>query len=404
MIGGGFTGLSAALHMAQHGARVVILEALDIGWGASGRNNGQVIPGLKLDPVEVEGLLGAERAGRMVAWAGAAPSVVFDLIRRYDLRCSPVRTGWIQPAYSLKGLRAIEARCGQWARRGADVQLLNAQDTAALLGTTTYLGAWIDRRGGSIQPMSYARELARVAATAGATIHTRSQVRDLARSSTIGWSLRTSDGELRANSVVVATAAYCDDLVAGLRRTFVPVRTAQVATGPLPARQLATILPCRQVASDTRRLLTSFRISPDQRLVMGGSGATAGDHKVSLEKHLHRSARELFGHLGALRWEFCWSGYFAVTADYLPHVHEPQADLHVALGCNGRGIAISTAMGKLLAERILGRDSQSLEVPVTRLRPFPFHSMRKLGVASLSIAKRFHDATERWIDKRRAHH
>jgi glycine/D-amino acid oxidase-like deaminating enzyme len=394
IIGAGYTGLSAALHLAERGLDVAVLEAAETGWGASGRNNGQVIPGMKLDPDEVEAHYGTETGGRLAKWAGDAPALVFDLIERHAIVCAPVRSGWIQPAYTRAAVRTIEARWSQWARRGADVHLIDAKDLPALLGTEAFFGAWLDRRGGSIQPLSYARGLAAAAIKAGARVFTRSMVVSMQRDAA-GWTLKTPAASIQARHDVVATAAYATDLVPGLKRSFVPVRTAQVATRPLTPNVLKTILPGRQVASDTRRLLTSFRISPDGRLVMGGSGATGGPHLVSLEGWLHRAADELFGRLAKLNWDFGWSGYFAVTTDHAPHIHEPDPSLLIALGCNGRGIALSTAMGRLLAERILGRDARELEIPITRMRPVHFHAFRKIGIAAATAAKRAQDAADR---------
>jgi glycine/D-amino acid oxidase-like deaminating enzyme len=394
IVGGGFTGLSAGLHLAEKGFSVVVVEAAEIGWGASGRNNGQVIPGLKLDPDDVEARFGREVGGRMVEWAGKAPAYVFDLIERHGIACDAVNKGWIQPAYTQGAIRTIESRCRQWAERGAPVEMLDPKDLPGLLGTPAFSAAWLDRRGGCIQPLSYSRGLAKAAQKAGVAVHTRSFVRSLERKAG-RWVVECAQGSVTAVSVIVATNAYSGNLVPGLSRTIVPVRTAQVATKPLSDNVRSTILPKGHVASDTRRLLTSFRLSPDGRLVMGGSGATGGAHRTSLEHHLHRSAKELFGHLGTLEWEFGWSGYLAVTTDHFPHVHEPAEGMHVALGCNGRGIGLMTSIGLLLAERIGGTDPKDLPIPVSPLKPVTFHAFRNIGVALATSAKRVQDSVDR---------
>lgn len=393
IIGAGFLGLSTALHLAEHGVKITVIDAAQPGWGASGRNNGQVIPGLKHDPDEVEALLGHEIGSRLVAWSGAAPDLVFDLIERHGIACHPVRKGWIQPAYAKAAVATIESRCAQWAARGAAVRMLDASEWPAMLGTAAFHGAWLDMRGGSIQPLSYARGLAHAAVAAGITIHDRSAVRAVTHAGR-EWRIETDAGSVTAPRAVIATNAY-GDILPELRRAIVPVRTAQVATRPLSANILATILPGRQLASDTRRLLTSFRISPDGRLVMGGSGATGGAHHASLERHLHKSARELFGHLGELEWEFGWSGYLALTVDHMPHIYEPREGLIAGIGCNGRGIAISTALGKLIAQRILGRRADELEVPIATAAPFAFHGFSRIGIALATTWKRMQDRQER---------
>jgi len=394
IVGGGYTGLSAALHLAERGAAVTVLEAAEIGWGASGRNNGQVIPGLKLDPDEVERRLGREAGGRLIDWAGAAPAMVFALVARHGLDCGAVNRGWIQPAYSENALRTIERRCRQWAARGAPVEMLDAAALPDMLGTPVYRGAWLDRRGGAIHPLDYARGLAAAALRAGAVIHTRSLALSISR---MGgrWRVETPAGSLAAGTLILATNAYTGDLLPGLRRSVVPVRTVQAATRPLPPARRATILPGGQAASDTRRLLASFRLSPDGRLVMGGAGATAGAHSAALERKLHRAAAAMFGHLGPLDWEFGWSCYLAITADHLPHLHEPAPGLHIGLGYNGRGIAVATAMGRVLAERVADRREDAPEIPVTPVRPVAFHAFRRLGVALATAGKGMRDGIER---------
>ena len=174
-----------------------------------------------------------------------------------------------------------------------------------------------------------------------------------------------------------------------------PVRTAQVATARLAPALARTILPGGQCASDTRRLLTSFRLSPDKRLVMGGSGATGGLGHAALLPRLHRAAAEMFPALGRIEWEFGWSGYFPVTTDHLPHWHESGGGLYCALGCNGRCIALSTALGKLAAERILGKQSRELAlapVPIARVR---LHEFRHAGIAVATAVKGMQDRFDR---------
>lgn len=394
VIGGGFTGQMAAITLREAGRTVIVVDAAEPGWGASGRNNGQVIPGFKWDPDELVDRY-ARDAEPLAAWGGNAPGLVFETIARYRIDCSPVRKGWIQPAYTDIAARRIESRCAQWARRGADVEMLPAASLSSMLGTPIFLAGWMDRRGGSINPLAYARGLAKAAIDLGASVHASTAATALRRQGA-KWIVECATGaRIEAAQVVVATAAYADDLVAGLNKAMVPVRTAQVATEPLPGHMLETILPDRQCASDTRRLLTSFRISPDNRLVMGGSGATATLSHSSIVPRLHAAAREMWSHLGPLSWAYAWSGFFAVTTDHMPHIHETADGVICATGCNGRGIGVSTAIGRLMAERLLGKDPGEMPLKPTPMRPFPFHAFRALGVA---IATRYHGMRDR-IDK-----
>lgn len=390
IIGAGFTGLSAAIFLTEAGLSCIVLDAAEAGWGASGRNNGQVIAGLKLDPDEIEQLCPGELGRKLVRFGNQAPDEVFALIKRHDIDCAPRRQGWIQPAFTRRGFETVQRRCAAWLERGVAAQLLDGRRLRHLLGTDKYSLGWLDPRGGSVQPLSYARGLAQVALRLGVRIYGASKVEKLhARE---GWWLaKTAKGEARGRRVILATGAYAGKLVPGLRTSFVPVRTAQVATHPLPDEMKAVILPGGQVASDTRQLLTSFRLSPDGRLVMGGSGATAGLDHSGIVPYLQRAGEELFGQLGPLEWAYQWSGYFAVTTDHLPHVHEPAPDLHIAVGCNGRGIAVSTALGRQLAERIIGLSPTEMDVPVSRIGTVPFHGFRGFGVKAATLYKRLQD-------------
>lgn len=394
VIGAGFTGLVAALTLAEQGLRVVVVDAANPGWGASGRNNGQVIPGLKLDPDEVVAALGSALGEPLIQWAGAATDFVFGLIERLKIDCVPVRRGWIQPAYTRRSHALVADRSRQWNARGADTRVLEREELQALLGTSVFDSGMLDPRGGSIQPLSYTRGLAIAALAAGSSIFAYSSVQRLTGKPGT-WLLATENGTVAAEHVIIATGAYGDSLIPGLDTAFIPIRTAQVASRPLPAETLATILPHRHVASDTRRLLTSFRISPDGRLVMGGASATGGAHKDALARHLHVAAAEIFGHLPPISWDYCWSGYLALTNDHLPHIHQPRETLHVGLGCNGRGIAVSSGMGHMLARRILGAKAQDLPIVTTAMRHYPFHSFRNLGIAAATAFKRLQDRSDR---------
>ncbi|RLA00703.1 MAG: FAD-dependent oxidoreductase, partial [Gammaproteobacteria bacterium] len=160
IIGAGFCGLSAALHLAKAGVKVVCLEAETIGWGASGRNNGQVIAGLKRDPEQVIKQLGAERAQPLIQCSGEAPDLVFSLIKQYGIDCDAVQKGWIQVGRSDKSIKEMQSRVSQWQEFGAPVEMLEPDQLSKRLGTDWYKAGWIDKRGGSLNPLAYACGLA----------------------------------------------------------------------------------------------------------------------------------------------------------------------------------------------------------------------------------------------------
>ncbi len=393
VVGGGYTGLSAALHLAEAGAEVVLLEAAEPGWGASGRNGGQVIAGLKWDPDEIEARFGRERGARLVAFAGAAPDLVFALIARHGIDCAAGRNGWIQAVHAAKAMPAMESRAAQWARRGVKVELLDRAGVAALTGAQAYAGGWVDPRGGHLQPLSYARGLARAARGAGARVHGATPARGLVRTNR-AWRVATPGGAVVAERVLLCTNGYTDGLWPGLARGIIPATSYQAATRPLGDNHRRAILPRGHVVSDTRRLITYFRLDPAGRLVIGGRGRFVESSDPALYGHLRARLAELFPDLGDPGWAFHWAGRVALTLDHLPHLHEPAPGLLAALGYNGRGVALATAVGKALAERALGASADALALPVAPIRPIPLHGLRRPAL-DLAIAwKRLLDAWE----------
>ena len=376
VVGGGYTGLSAALHLAEGGADTVLLEAAEPGWGASGRNGGQVIPGLKVDPDEIERRFGAELGGRMVATAGRSAELVFSLIERHAIACDAVQNGWIQAAHSNAGLRTAHQRARQWAARGAPVEVLDAERITEMSGAEGYVGGWIDRRGGGLQPLSYARGLARAAQGAGAAVHGQTPVTELSRQRR-RWRLETARGTVTADRVVLCTNAYSGKEWPGLARSIVPAYSIQIATAPQGEKERRTILPSGQVVSDTRADLRYFSLDRDGRLLLGGHGGFTEEVPEKRFQALERAARAFFPDLPEPKWEYRWGGFVALTRDHLPQLHEPAPGLYVGLGYFGRGIGMATMMGKLLAERVLERPEAQHNWPTLPITPLPFHGLRR---------------------------
>ena len=393
IVGAGYMGLAAALRLATRGARVAVIEAAEVGWGASGRNNGLIAPGLKRDPHRVRRMLGREAGERLVRLSGDAPKRVFELIDQYGIRCDAVSNGWIQAAHSRFALRAIERRVRDWQELGADVGIIQNSDVAERLGTDYYCGAGFDPRGGSVNPLAYVRGLARAADAAGVRIHAGTPMIELARDGA-RWRVNTPSGVLACENVLLCTNAYCSD-IAELKATIIPLRTAQIASEPLPENKTAGILPNGEAASDTHRLLTSFRITADKRLIMGGASATAGDESESLIRRLHFAASNRFPQLGAVRWQHGWSGYLALTGNQLPVIRRHEKGLHSAIGCNGRGIAMATVIGELLADLVSGASESDCAVPITSVRRLVTFRLRRPGVALAVVANRALDNLER---------
>jgi glycine/D-amino acid oxidase-like deaminating enzyme len=391
IVGAGYSGLAAALTLAEAGASVVVLETAEPGWGASGRNGGQVIPGLKHDPDELVAMYGREKGEHLVRVAGAAADTVFALIARHEIDCDARQCGWVQPAFGAGDVGVVARRAEQWQRRGAPVEVIDRDAVRRLVGSPLYHGGLIDRRAGSVQPLSYARGLARAAQKSGAVICGGSRVSALER---VGakWKVTTEHGPaVSAERVLLATNGYTDALWPRLRRTVIAANSFQVATARLSDRLRRSVLPEGHVASDTRKLLLYYRCDHHNRLIMGGRGTFRDPVGPSAYRHLETVIGLLFPQLKGVRCEFYWSGRVALTRDHVPHIHEPASGLTVFLGYNGRGVAMATTLGTLVAKNLLAPADHPLPLPITDIRPIPAHAAHRLYATAVLQTYRLRD-------------
>ena len=391
VIGGGYAGLSTALHLAERGVKTVVLEAHEPGYGGSGRNGGQVIPGLKFDPDDLEAMFGPERGAKLVAFAGRTADAVFDLIAKHRMDVPHVRNGWIQGAHSKASVEETRSRAEQWARRGAPVEPLDKAETDRHLGTTQYLASWIDRRGGAVQPLAYARALARAALAAGAPIYGDTRATRLEREGN-RWIVTTQRGaRVTADRVVMCTNAYAGDLWPGLRRTVIAPNSYQIATEPLSDNIRKSILPFGQVSSDARKLLLYFRLDDQGRLLLGGRGPFREPRGPEDWQHLEAMLPRLYPQVMGARIDYRWCGRVAITRDFLPHLHEPAPGLLIDIGCMGRGVALQTALGQAMADYVASGNVEALPMPLQPIRPLPFHALNKAYFAAAVAWYRFLD-------------
>lgn len=383
VIGAGFAGLSTALHLAEAGVSVVVLEAHEPGWGGSGRNGGQVIPGIKYDPSEIVAKFGPVAGEAITRFVGATADLVFALIDRHGMDVPHKRAGWIQGAHTPAMVETVKRRAAEWRGRGVDADYLDGDGIARLLGTDRYLAGWIDRRAGAVQPLAYARGLAKAALAAGATIHGGSPVVALERKGE-RWIARTRQGaSVTAPRVVVATNGYTGDLIPKLRQTVIRPNSFIVATQALSDNIAGTILPEGQVVSDTRQLLLYFRKDHQNRLLMGGRGPFREPKDASDWAHLERVVGKMYPQAKGISFDFRWCGRVALTRDFLPHLHEPEPGLLVDIGCMGRGVGLQSAMGKAMADYIATGDKGRLPFPVVPITPLPLHALNELYVSAI---------------------
>lgn len=393
IVGGGFTGLSTALHLAQRGVDAVVLEAHEPGWGASGRNGGQVNPGLKSDPDQVEKDFGTDLGGRMVALSGGAPDFVFDLVRRQQIACEAIQSGTLRVTTRRRPAAGMAVTAAQWNRRQAGLLLLRDEGAHAFTGSHNYVAGLLDPRGGQLNPLSFARGLARAAMAAGASVHGGTPVTRIHRDGLL-WRLETPGGTVRADKVVLATNGYTDDLWPGLRRGIVPVYSAIVASEPLPEDLAKRITPHRASVYEMGEVTVYYRLDQQRRLLMGGRSVQADVHNVDQLRYLQDYATILWPALRDINWTHGWSGQIAATSDHYPHVHEPADGVLVCLGYNGRGVAMSSRMGPELANRLIGGATARFDMPVTNIKAIPFHGLWKHAVRARVIYGRIKDALE----------
>lgn len=390
IVGGGFTGLSTALSLAQKGTRCVVLESHEPGWGASGRNGGQVNPGLKIDPDAVEHNFGVERGSRMVAFAAAAPDYVFDLVSRHSIRCEARRNGTIRAAVRMRQASRLSSAAEQWLRRGAAVELLDRDQMAQLTGTDRYVAGLLDRRGGDLNPLSFARGLARAAQAAGAEIHGGTRVLSLSRAGNC-WRAVTAKGTVTAEKILLATNGYTDDLWPRLRQSIVPVFGAIVASAALPESIAQGVMPSRASLYEIGALTVYYRVDGGRRLLIGGRGPMNEISSPQAVPHLQGYARRLWPALEQVPWTHAWGGRLAMTTDHFPHVHEPAPGAMACLGYNGRGVAVSTALGAQLAQRLMN-GSAPVDLPITPIKSIGLHPFWPLAVRAEIVRGRIVDA------------
>ena len=352
VVGAGFTGLSTALHLRRAGVDVAVVEAAEPGWGASGRNNGQVSPTLsRPDPEDIVRRHGA--AGeRLVHLLRDSASILFGLVREEGIDAEAEQAGWVQPVHSPGRMRIAERRVRQWSAVGAEAELLDHAATRELLGSDVWHGGWLNRTGGHINPLALARGLARSVLRAGGRVFARSPVTGLEREGD-RWAVRTNGGGLRARALVLATNAYSLEFTNEVRpdvaRQVVPVLSWQMATEPVTDNLRGAIIPGRQAMSDTHGELWFARYDARDRLVTGGALAAPFNRADRLKPYIGDRLRRIWPQLGEARFTHVWNGYVGMKRDFLPRIHRLGPDAFAWAGCNGRAVALSVALGRELA-------------------------------------------------------
>ncbi len=389
VVGGGYTGLSAARTLGRLGATVVVLEARTIGWGASGRNGGFVLPGFKAGVADLVRRVGSARARQLFGWSLEAVRLLEGVVAEEAIACDYARCGAISLAGRPSHLRELEAEHRLFGQLlGHATTLLDRSALAGEIGSIRYHGGLLDPTAGSLQPARYCAGLAEAAERAGARLVEHAAVVRL-RGGPGAFELVTDRGVLRAREVLVATNGHTGAPFHRLRRRVIPIGSHIVATAPLDPALAARLVPRRRVLSDTWHLLHYFRLSPDGRMVFGGRASFTPIGPARSAGILARAMREVFPELAAVPVDFAWSGTLGFTLDRMPHAGRLDG-VHYAMGYCGHGVAFSTWLGARMAEALAGQGDLPDLGP---LRPVPLHPGRPWFLPAVGAYYRFRD----WI-------
>jgi glycine/D-amino acid oxidase-like deaminating enzyme len=372
IIGGGYTGLAAARALARRGIDVTVLERHTLGWGASGRNGGFVLPGYKPEMEELDRKLGSERATRMFQLTLEAIRFLENLVREEGIACDWVRCGSVTLAAKLGHVPGLE-ESGRFLRErlGYETYLLGREEMRQEIGSSRYFGALVDPRGCALQPAKYVRGLALAAERSGARLLEETEVTRVRRVNG-RFELATPRGLLQAREVLAATNGYTSAALPALRRRVVPIGSYQIATAPLDQELARRLVPRGRVFSDTKNLLYYFRLSPDGRMVFGGRASFTPAGTKHSARILSAAMREVFPELAGATVEYAWSGKVAYPMDHLPHAGR-LGGIHYAMGYCGHGVALATYLGTRMADVLAGA-GEIPDLGTTRFRAIPFYN------------------------------
>lgn len=383
VIGGGYTGLSAALTLAEAGFSVALLEARQIGSGASGCNGGQILSGFNQGPGEIAARVGQEAARGLWAMAEEAKALIRRRVARHAIPCA-LRSGQLYVALKPRHQRALEAMQADWQAFGyARSQLLDRNALGRHVASDLYCGGLWDGGAGHLHPLAYAQGLARAAAAAGAALHEHTPALAIdADGPTV--QIHTPAGRVEANWLLLAGNAALGRLMPGIDRYIMPVGTFLVATAPLGEATAHALLPSDAAVTDMNFVLNYFRRSADHRLLFGGGVSYSGLIRPDLAQSLGKSLRRAFPRLADVPLTHCWGGNVAITVNRLPHFGRLGRSILFAHGFSGHGVALSGLAGQLMAEVVQGTAGR-FDL-FTRLPHTPFPGGGRLRTPALVLA------------------
>ncbi len=388
IVGGGLTGTRTAIGLAESGAKVVLLEAQRIGYGASGRSGGQCNPMWRATPDDLAKRLGGACAERLVETTIGSADALFADIEKYAVDCDPQQNGWVQAAHCGASRNNLERLAQAWNAVGTKIERLDRPGTENRTGSKAYGFSLFHPNGGHVHPLSMTRGFARAAIRLGAELYDRSPVQAMSRDGN-KWRLTTPEGSVTAEQVILSTNGYTDNLWPNLKRTFFPMVSVSLATAPLSDNLRKTILPNSVTIADTRRAIYYSRYDRDGRLVFGCIGSTEDAATLGGVQRLKRGLRTVFPQLADTEIEATWAGRIAVTPEMMPHLHQPAPGVLAGLGYSGRGIAMTSVMARTMVQKVLGAADDTLPFPISPIQPIPMHwAARKvipLGAPAMTL-------------------
>ena len=357
VIGGGFTGLSAALNLAEQGLDVVLLEAERVGWGASGRNGGLIGSGQRKDVIEMEEQFGFEQSRLFWQFAEDAKQEIRNRVDRHNIDCD-LQDGQLEGVHK-KGYLGMSAEAADALAERYDyphARALSREETRALVATDDYLEGLYDDQAMVIHPLNYAVGLARAAREAGVRIFENSRVVSYTRSDPA--TVSTETGSVKASFIVLGCNGYLRKLEPRVAGKIMPINNFLLTTEPLEDERAEALIPGRYGIHDTRFVVNFYRMSADQRLIFGGGENYRAKFPQDIANFVRPKMLGLFPQLDDVRIDYAWGGTLSVTVNRLPHVGRLAPNLYFAQGYSGHGVSIANFAGKVLAEAIGGTASR----------------------------------------------
>jgi glycine/D-amino acid oxidase-like deaminating enzyme len=376
IIGGGFTGLSAARTVAKSGARLAVFESQTIGWGASSRNGGMVLTGLKLPAATLIARYGKEVTARMYAASLESIDFVEKLVREENIACDFSRCGHLEVACKAKHFDDFRRSAEATARDfGHHQRLVPKNELPSEIGSKIYHGGLVDESSAGVNPARLVAGLARAAERAGASIFEHSPVDQIQREGASGWKIATARGTLRAKNVLVATSGYTGRVTPALQKKIIPIGSYIIVTEVLPEKLAAELSPHNRMIYDSKNYLYYYRLTPDRRMLFGGRAAFFPETSSTIRRSaeiLRRGMLTVYPQLRDTKIEYVWGGTLDFAFDIMPHAGQLEG-LHYSLGYAGHGVAMSTYLGDKVARSILQSGSENRkrdDNPFTQI-PFP---------------------------------